>query len=58
MCLSAWSACLSVCRMNIDELADQIARVPLVCQPGEYFYYGWSYDVSNSAAHHALFSCG
>lgn len=44
--------------MNIDELADQIARVPLVCQPGEYFYYGWSYDVSNSAAHHALFSCG
>lgn len=38
-------------RLTIDELVEDLIKIPLVCQPGEMFYYGWSYDVSTHAEH-------
>lgn len=38
-------------RLTIDELVEDLIKIPLVCQPGEMFYYGWSYDVSTHTAH-------
>lgn len=44
--------CMSVrVRLTIDELVEDLIKIPLVCQPGEMFYYGWSYDVSTHTQH-------